>query len=472
MNINFAQARVLVIGDVMLDRYWHGSTQRISPEAPIPIVTIAREEQRPGGAANVALNAATLGADVTLIGVVGEDESANQLHDILSSAGVHCAFIKSKNIRTTEKLRILGQEQQMLRADFENELTIEPRTIGKYLEEYLATADVIICSDYNKGALHHIELLISMANDAGKIIIVDPKGLDFGRYSKATTITPNAKEFEAVVGSWQDENDFINKAQLLIETTEINSILVTRGDRGMTWVSNDSEVIHVPTVAQEIFDVSGAGDTVIATLGICMALRMPIKQALTLANNAAGIVVGKQGTAIVTPAELNNRATNTPSKVYSSDALQQIVRYAQERGETVVMTNGCFDILHSGHIDSLRQAKEHGERLIIALNSDASIKRLKGEQRPINSLEHRIAVLQALSYVDWIVVFGDDPEEHDCPEKLYSQLLPDVIAKGGDYTEEQVAGSEAVKSNGGKVVIIDFIDNISTSSIITKIKEG
>jgi D-beta-D-heptose 7-phosphate kinase/D-beta-D-heptose 1-phosphate adenosyltransferase len=312
--------------------------------------------------------------------------------------------------------------------------------------------------------------LIDAACAAGKPVIVDPKGVDFSRYKGATLITPNLAEFEAVVGHCPSDDDIEKRGSALCDELMLDAILITRSERGMSLLARNYPPMHMPTRAREVFDVTGAGDTVVATLGAAIAGGVPLPEAVILANTAAGITVSKLGTATVTPHELQ-RALHRESAVYSSGifdeaGLQAQMFSARSQGESIVMTNGCFDILHPGHIDYLEKARDLGDRLIVAVNDDASVQRLKGCGRPINSVKNRMRVLAALKCVDWVVPFSEDT-----PERLYSKLLPDFLVKGGDYTESQVAGGESVKAAGGKVAIIDFLPGYSTTGIIDHIQQ-
>ncbi len=470
--MNLKEANILVIGDVMLDRYWYGDVSRLSPEAPVPIIGVEREEYRPGGAANVALNLACLDTKVTLVGITGNDENAKLLEEELVSSKVECHFLKMENSPTISKLRVLGRQQQILRADFEDGFPeYDSKLLSAHIKELWDQCDLVIFSDYAKGCLQNIESLIDEAKQQNKTVLIDPKGSDFGRYAGADIITPNSNELKALVGEWEDNEDLINKARFLAEVNDIEAILVTRGSKGMSWVPVHGEAFHIPTKAREVFDVSGAGDTVIATLGACLAAGCSTKQAIEFANHAAGIVVSKQGTASITVSELFGEFVESKDKPIPLELLKNLVLESKSRGETVVMTNGCFDILHAGHIESLEKARSLGDRLIVAVNSNASVHRLKGQGRPINKLEHRIMILNALSCVDWVVDFGDDILDADTPQSLYEILLPNVLVKGGDYETKDIAGAQAVIEAGGKVVTIELLEELSTTAMVRKLKE-
>ena len=469
---DFSTARVLVVGDLMLDRYWHGQTQRISPEAPVPVVHINKHEGRPGGAGNVALNIASLGGSATLLALVGKDEAADSLRSQLQTARVRCEFETVEGSDTITKLRVMSRNQQLIRLDFEDGFEdYDHAQLLSRFDSCLSDCDLVVFSDYGKGCLDEIEAMIAHAREAGKQILVDPKGTDFNRYAGATLITPNESEFAAVAGWWKDETDLVERIRALRVSCQLDAVLVTRSERGMALIQADQE-LHIPTVAQEVFDVTGAGDTVIGTLAVAMAAGESIEDATRLANLAAGIVVAKMGTATPSPEELNRAILGEAIEetgIVSIHALKRQIQAAHARGEKVVMTNGCFDILHAGHVQYLQQARSLGDKLIVAINSDDSVSRLKGPQRPINQLEQRLAVMSGLASVDWVVPFGKDSLD-DTPAELIKELLPDILVKGGDYMAEDVAGGEAVINNGGEVIILGFLDGCSTTNIVRRIR--
>ncbi len=461
----FESSRILVVGDIILDRYWSGPTQRVSPEAPVPVVRIEKIEERPGGAGNVALNIASLGAHASLMGLTGEDEASDVLEHKLGQSGVDCHFSQLKDFPTITKLRVLSQHQQLIRLDFEStSIKYDHEKLIKKYRKLLEEIDVVILSDYAKGCLTNVEELIEIASKAGKKVIVDPKGSDFQKYKNATLITPNFGEFTAVVGECQNVEEIVTKGNKLCKDLKLDALLVTRGEHGMTLIQPTEESAHFPARAAEVFDVTGAGDTVIATLASALAAGGTLLHATALANTAAGLVVAKLGTATVTLEELHT-ALHEPRKEDTGtvNEEQMIVQMeaARLRGETIVMTNGCFDILHAGHINYLEKARALGDRLIIAVNDDASVQKLKGETRPLNVLNDRMKVLEALSCVDWVVPFSEDT-----PERLIGNLLPDILVKGGDYKPEEIAGGTQVSENGGKVIVLDFLDGYSTTKLI------
>lgn len=465
---DYKQAGVLVVGDVMLDRYWHGPTNRISPEAPVPVVKVTMVEERPGGAANVAMNIASLGANSRLVGLTGIDDAAKALTENLNAVQVRCDFVAIPTHPTITKLRVLSRNQQLIRLDFEEGFeNVDIAPVLERIEQALPHIGALVLSDYAKGALTHVEKMIALANKANVPVLIDPKGNNFERYRGATLLTPNMSEFEAIVGPCKNNQDVEEKGMKLLQSLELKALLITRSEQGMSLIRRDEAPLHLPTQAQEVFDVTGAGDTVIGVLAASIASGRPLHEACALANAAAGVVVGKLGTSTVSPIELENAIrgrADTGFGVMTESELKQAVANARQRGERVVMTNGCFDILHAGHVSYLANARKLGDRLIVAVNSDASTRRLKGETRPVNPLEQRMTVLGALGAVDWVVAF-----EEDTPQRLIAEVLPDILVKGGDYRPEEIAGSAEVWAAGGEVKVLNFEDGISTTNIIKNI---
>lgn len=470
-SAQFNHAKVLVLGDVMLDRYWFGSTNRISPEAPVPVVRVQQNEERAGGAANVAINIASLNVPVRLLGLIGQDEAGSALSNLLQKQKIHCDFCHLDSHPTITKLRVLSRHQQLLRLDFEENFhNVNSQELLQKLTAVVAEYGALVLSDYGKGTLDDVQQMIQIARRANVLVLIDPKGTDFERYRGATLLTPNMSEFEAVVGECRSEEEIIRKGLKLIADYDLTALLVTRSEKGMTLIRQNQEPFHLPTQAKEVFDVTGAGDTVISVMAIALADGRSYEEACYLANAAAGVVVGKLGTSTLSNVELENaiheRATNGFG-VMSENELKTAVKQAKQRGEKIVMTNGCFDILHPGHVSYLENARKLGDRLIVAVNSDDSVKRLKGETRPINNLENRMAVLAALSSVDWVVPFSEDT-----PQRLIAEVLPDLLVKGGDYQPQDIAGGKEVWANGGDVRVLNFENGCSTSNIIKRILEA
>ena len=465
----FGAANILVVGDLMLDRYWHGDTSRISPEAPVPVVRVGEIEERAGGAGNVALNIAALGANAAVIGLTGQDEAADALARTLLQAGVECHFERLAGFPTVTKLRVLSRHQQLIRLDFEDGFPgYDVAGLLQRFQEHVADVDVVVMSDYCKGALRAADRLIAIARAAGKPVVIDPKGSDFSHYRGATVMTPNMSEFEAVVGHCASDEEVVSKGEALREQLQLDALLITRSEKGMTLLEQGLEPLHIPTKAREVFDVTGAGDTVVSALASALAAGQSLRQATVLANLAAGVVVGKLGTASVTVPELR-RAMREQQEMeqgmVDEDKLVALVQEAKAHGETVVMTNGCFDILHAGHVTYLEEAARLGDRLIVAVNDDASVKRLKGPERPVNTQERRMRVLAALDCVDWVVGFDEDT-----PTRLICRVSPDILVKGGDNDPDKIPGGDCVRQAGGKVAVMSYVDNVSTTRIIGAIR--
>lgn len=466
----FENARVLVYGDVMLDRYFYGDVSRISPEAPVQVVNVSGIESRPGGAANVAQNIMSLGSAVSLFGLVGRDDQAIELKTCFKDEKIDLHLMPVADFPTITKLRVLGQHQQLIRLDFEN--TEEKKINDDALfSEYCAQLDkvnIVVLSDYSKGALNQIERLIEAARKKKIPVLVDPKHKSYSRYAGATILTPNLKEFESIVGACHGLDDIVAKAQDLLKKIDIESLLITLGKDGMVLVKLGQDPAHFSSQAQDVFDVTGAGDTVIAVLAAGIAAGMKTVDAVELANIAAGIVVGRLGAQAVTVADLQHalfRSGDLSSRILDEKQLLFMIHEAKKRGEKIVMTNGCFDVLHVGHVDYLSKAKTLGDRLIVAVNDDRSVSRLKGNGRPLNSVEARMTVLSALNSVDWVISFSEET-----PARLIESLKPDVLVKGGDYEIKDIAGSDFVLKNGGKVLTIPIVDGFSTTALIQKMK--
>lgn len=472
MNMHdFSKTKILVVGDVMLDQYWSGRAGRISPEAPVPVVKVADENVRAGGAANVALNIADLGADVNLMGVIGQDSFGQQLNQVLEQAGVASDWVYSES-GTICKLRVLSHHQQLIRMDFENAVPeLSAKSLAKLVAEKVADYDVLVISDYAKGALQFVEEMIQSAKSHQVPVLIDPKGSDFSRYAGATLVKPNQGEFELIVGVCVDQDDLIEKAKQLIQEINIDALLVTRSEHGMALIEKDAGATILKSRAQEVFDVTGAGDTVIATLATAFGSGLSMPKSVKLANEAASIVVRKVGTSTVSKVELeeqlNASMRHQGYASMSEEEVHSLIQIAQSKGEKVVFTNGCFDLLHSGHVRYLNEAARQGDRLVVAVNSDASVKALKGDSRPIVQLAGRMELLSALSCVDWVVPFSEET-----PERLICKLEPDVLVKGGDYKPDEIAGAQCVWDKGGEVAVLSFWEGYSTTSMVDKIQEA
>lgn len=467
---DMSHGNITVIGDVMLDRFWSGASRRVSPEAPVPVVNVSGQEDRAGGAGNVAVNLAELGVTVSLVGLCGDDEHARALRSCVESAGVRWNVMPCK-ADTIVKLRVLSRNQQLLRMDFEQSLAPYANDLFlRYAQQHLADADLVILSDYAKGTLELVQPLLAYCREAGKRTLVDPKGTDFERYRGATLMTPNLTELEAVVGPCDTDEALVAKAGNLRAALELDAILVTRSEAGMTLIERDEPAQHLTASAQEVFDVTGAGDTVIAVMAGGLSAGLSMADAARYANHAAGVVVAKLGTASVTPEELEHAISDRdldsfdrrPSEV---EVLSRLAK-CRAAGQRIVMTNGCFDLLHPGHIRYLQQAAKLGDLLLVAVNDDDSVRRLKGAGRPVNTVEDRMAVLAALEAVDFVLPFSEDT-----PARLIDVVAPDTLVKGGDYTVEQIAGHESVLARGGDVIILDFVPGHSTTEMIERISD-
>ncbi|MCB1748177.1 MAG: bifunctional D-glycero-beta-D-manno-heptose-7-phosphate kinase/D-glycero-beta-D-manno-heptose 1-phosphate adenylyltransferase HldE [Gammaproteobacteria bacterium] len=464
---DMTRARVLVVGDLILDRYWHGATRRISPEAPVPVVHVQQSVERVGGAANVAANVIALGGQAMLVGIVGGDAAGATLATLCRDQGIEPGFVVVDDEETIVKLRVVSQHQQLVRVDFERDYMGSYG--GRVLELFaarLADCDIVVLSDYGKGTLADAAQFIERATAAGKPVIVDPKGSDFLRYKGASVLTPNLHEFETVVGRCADDADLVAKGAALVGRVGVGTVLVTRGEAGMSLVDADGLVRHVPAEAHDVFDVTGAGDTVCGVMATALAAGAELAEAVSLANAAAGIVVGKFGAATVSADELDRalaRRADVRRGVVDRASLLVACRDARRRGDRIVFTNGCFDILHEGHVRYLAEARTLGQRLVVAVNDDASVARLKGAGRPVNPLAARMAVLAALEVVDWVVPFTEDT-----PRQLVAELAPDVLVKGGDYRVEDIAGGDEVRAAGGEVVVLEYHEGCSTSAIIER----
>jgi len=472
----FRAGRVLVLGDVMLDRFVYGTVQRISPEAPIPVVAVDRSADMPGGAANVARNIAALGARATLIGVCGDDAPATALRaQLASSPTIEVRLIVDASRPTSLKTRYVADGQQVMRADRESREPLGTAAEAAVLSAYadaLGEADLVILSDYAKGVLSPslIRAAIDLAGRSAKRVIVDPKSKDFARYRGATILTPNRQELQLAAGrECESEADLVIAARALLSAGICDYLLVTRGKDGMSIVAADGAALHQPTTARQVFDVSGAGDTVVATLALGLAAGGDVAQAAALANHAAGIVVGKRGTATVTTGEMIAALAPAdggadPHKIFSLDSVLRLARAWRDQGLKVAFTNGCFDLLHPGHVSLLDQARRSADRLIVGLNADLSIRRLKGPNRPVQSEVARATVLAAIKSVDAVVIFAENT-----PLQLIEKLEPDVLVKGADYTVSTVVGADLVLGRGGRVILADLVQGHSTTATVERV---
>ena len=469
MNLyQLKKAKILIVGDIILDEYLKGSVTRVSPEAPVPVLKPEQRDLRLGGASNVAVNAKALGSKVELIGVTGKDTASRELKGLLKNKSIKSSLVSSNKI-TVIKTRLLAGQQQLLRLDQEESFTKEEwLATRKLFSNRLKNFNAVILSDYGKGTLLDIPFLIKESKKRKIPVFIDPKGNNFNKYKGAYIITPNLQEFSTEVGGISSEQDLNNKAKRLMSRLSLEALLITRGQEGMTLFQKTKGKVNrsdFPTEARDVFDVSGAGDTVIASLAAAKASGMTLEDSVKLSNIAAGIVVGKSGTASPSLAELS-LFLNQEGSIIPNKELKELVKEAKNDSKKIVFTNGCFDLLHPGHITYLKEAKKLGDRLIVALNTDNSVRRLKGSKRPINNLRQRAVQISALGCVDWVTSFSEDT-----PLKLIQQLEPDVLVKGQDYKVKDIVGSKEVLSKGGQVKTIKLVKGFSTSNLIKKIKD-
>lgn len=472
--------RVAIIGDLILDRYVTGDVTRISPEAPIPVLTARSVELRLGGAGNVAANLRAMEADVDILAVVGDDGHGRATREMLEEAGIGALGVVIDPTRPTiEKTRMMSGVQQMLRVDHEDVRPLDGAALEHALRrvpEAIAKADAVVLSDYGKGYLTDrvLRAAIDAARAKGVPVLVDPKGADFTRYRGATLVTPNKKEAETALGRRIPRfEDLPGAADALIATAALDLVVITLGPDGIYFRTKGAgdaptplQEGRIPTAARAVFDVVGAGDTVVAHLALYLALRLPLPVAVSLANHAAGIVVGRLGTASVTRAELRDRLEEHlphTGKTLTRASVGSAVERWRRDGKRIVFTNGCFDVLHAGHVEYLKFARSRGDLLVVGVNEDESVRRLKGPTRPVNTLADRMTVLAALEVVDAVVPFGEDT-----PRALVEQITPHVLVKGEDYSDKPVVGREWVEAHGGQVVLAPFLAGRSTTGILAR----
>lgn len=467
--------RCLVVGDLMLDEYLWGKTERISPEAPVQVVDVLREDLRLGGAGNVANNLRALGCRVSVASVIGADENGEALLNALSQQGIATdGTMQETGRRTGRKTRVLAANQQIVRIDRESREPLGPaieKQFCSWLQTHLPRFDVVLVSDYLKGVLTQqvLRTIMTIARQRRTPVLVDPKGNDYRKYRGATVLTPNRKEAEAASGiAIRCPSSLQEAASALMAMVELDNLLITRSEEGMSLFLGSGETVHIPTVAREVYDVTGAGDTVLAVLAFGVAGGLPLAEAARLSNLAAGIAVGKLGTSVVTPDEIIAAVArdhrDSDSKIKNRDVLVEIIEQERNKGKQVVFTNGCFDLLHAGHVKYLQAARALGDLLVLGLNSDDSVRRLKGPKRPLIAEDERAHILAALNCVDYVCLFDEDT-----PLDLIAALKPAILVKGGDYTPETVVGREIVESYGGRVELIPFVEGKSTTTIIEQV---
>ncbi len=470
----FARASVLVVGDAMLDRYVYGEVTRVSPEAPVPILTVTREIAMPGGAGNVVRNLVALDAAAAFVSVVGDDQAGSDLTGLIGGQQRVEPWLLVQGGRTTTlKTRYIAQGQHLIRADREETVALPEKLSERLVRialDAMAATSITILSDYRKGVLSTdvAQALIKGAKSLGRRVIVDPKGRDYSRYQGADIVTPNRKELAEATGlSVDSEPSIVAAAQVLIARHGFGAVLVTRAEDGMSLITAD-RIMHFPGEAREVFDVSGAGDTVVATLAAALAVDVPLFDAARLANIAGGIVVGKTGTAVARPADFYAHlapATGALSKIVTPQAAAEAAERWRTRNYKVGFTNGCFDLLHPGHVHLLEQCRAMCDRLIVGINADASVKRLKGPSRPAQGEAARAAVLASLASVDLVCLF-----EEDTPISLIKLIKPDLLIKGADYTRETVVGAAEVESWGGSVALAELLPGHSTTATLARLR--
>ncbi len=477
---DLAGAKVQTVGDLMLDRFIYGHVERISPEGPIPVLKIDRQVSMLGGSGNVLRNLAAIGASTQFVAVIGDDGVGQEVCNLVEAetSGASHDLVIEQGRQTTIKERFVASNQQLLRADREMSAPLNAETcnaIVTKIEECASHAPVLILSDYGKGVLtpDTLQKIIQAGLSAGCHIIADPKGRDYSIYKGVSFVTPNRRELHEATGMPVDgDAAVVDACRYLIKTCGIKGILATRSEEGMTLVTEDGLVEHLDAEAREVFDVSGAGDTVVAVFGAALAAGIELTQAACLANVAAGIVVGKTGTAVAYGSEIRQallarNGLSSQGKVAELETVIHRVGQWRKAGYKIGFTNGSFDLLHPGHISSLQQSKSACDRLIVGLNTDASVRRYKGENRPIQNEMSRATVLAALEIVDQVVLFDDDT-----PLSLIEAILPDVLVKGADYTIDQVVGGDVVLKNGGKVVLANIEDGFSTTRTVERIQKS
>lgn len=465
---------VLVVGDFMLDEYILGSVNRISPEAPVPVLEVKERQIKLGGAGNVINNITSFGAKATVLTRIGNDGNGSYLKQELEKMGVETKHIfVDEGLSTITKTRVVAKNQQFLRYDEETVRDISEVYIDyikNHMEEIFQNINVVLISDYGKGVVTKplAQMLIGYAREHQIPIVVDPKGRDYSKYSGATICTPNMNELEQVSGYKIDTEEKVLEAGLkLCEDIQLDVLLVTRSEKGISSIFRGSGFKNdYPAVAKEVVDVTGAGDTVISVVSLAIASGYSIEEACRLANKAASIVISKFGCATTTVKELRKLSDYDNKKIVDNETLAEITEHLRSEGKKIVFTNGCFDILHAGHISSFEQAKAYGDVLVVGLNSDASIKRIKGDKRPIVEEKYRAKLLASLNIVDYVTVF-----EEDTPEHLIQKILPNVLVKGKDWMGKAVAGQDFLEETGGEVQFIDLEQGLSTTNIIKKIQK-
>tara|TARA_E500000178_G_C17033635_1_gene762045 strand:+ start:3821 stop:5308 length:1488 start_codon:yes stop_codon:yes gene_type:complete len=492
-TIKFINKKIVIVGDVMKDTYLYGVTDRISPEAPVPVIKINKKSFSLGGAANVASNVSALGGDATLIGLTGKDQALADLTEKLSETKINAELVSSFKLKTIEKTRLISQNQQLIRVDEEDDWpqkveknqSLQKQLFAKFTKILEKKCDAVILSDYDKGSLASCQDFIKLAKSKKIPVLVDPKGTDFKKYQNAFLIKPNLTEFLKVVGQIKSELEFLEKGFNLCKKLNISALLVTKGSMGMTLMRKNRSFRHFGVHKyKEVFDVTGAGDTVLACITVGIASGLSLEESINISVVSAGIAVNKLGTysprldelegEVKSSREMNKNEVKGKknhrklecekfNKLLSQKEMMGVVEDLRNKGQSIVFTNGCFDILHAGHIHLLTEAKKMGDILIVAINSDKSIKYLKGQTRPVNSLQKRIAILNAITFINFVIPFGSKT-----PLSLIKKIQPDVLVKGDEYSKEEVIGSFLVENYGGEVRLVNMVKDLSTTKIISR----
>lgn len=478
IKLNFSDSKILVVGDVMLDQYWHGGTSRISPEAPVPVVKIKKTDNRPGGAANVAANLVALGTQVKLLGAIGKDGAADILSKVVEAKNIPHELVALDDFATIVKLRVLCRHQQMIRLDHEDEfedISIENlRAIYDVYAAEVANYSTVVLSDYAKGVLNNPRPFIDVANAFGIPVIVDPKNNDFSVYKGAHIVKPNLSEFESIVGKCTDLAMLEERARNLMSTCGLRNLVITRGGEGISVIQEENQATHLPACSGEVYDVTGAGDTVIAVFAAALSAKMDLIKAAHISTIAAGLAVSKVGTTSISLQEIKeamDKPKELPLGILQPEAVRDVIKQCQARGEKVVFVNGCYDVVHFGHIRYLERARAFGDRLVIGVNSDESIKRLKGPDRPYYNLQQRMEVLSSLKAVDWVVPFTENT-----PGNLVEFLSPDIIVKTNEKFKTVAdippnEGVEHVLAKGGTVHLLDRTEGVSSTQMLEQMEE-
>lgn len=478
IKLNFSESKILVVGDVMLDQYWHGGTSRISPEAPVPVVKIKKTDNRPGGAANVAANLVALGSQVKLLGAIGKDGAADILSKVIEAKNIPHELVALDDFATIVKLRVLCRHQQMIRLDHEDEfedISLDNlRAIYDVYASEVSKYSAIVLSDYAKGVLNNPRPYIDVANAFGIPVIVDPKNNDFSVYKGAHIVKPNLSEFESIVGKCLDLEMLEERARNLMSACGIRNLVITRGGEGISVIQDQQQATHLPACSGEVYDVTGAGDTVIAVFAAALSAKMDLVKAAHISTIAAGLAVSKVGTTSISIQEIRD-AMDKPKElqlgILQPEVVRDVIKQCQARGEKVVFVNGCYDVVHFGHIRYLERARAYGDRLVIGVNSDESIKRLKGPDRPYYNLQQRMEVLSSLKAVDWVVPFTENT-----PGTLVEFLSPDIIVKTNEKFKTVAdippdEGVEHVLAKGGVVHLLDRTEGVSSTQMLEQMEE-